>query len=132
MHACRMHLPMLAVVVRGALNMSPQLVLVSMAPYILLTRSAALGFMAHIIAHEGLVHHHDMVLDPHGRLKGYLMTEGVRFLGMPTGMALACKDDIYMSLTSRLQAPTYRGFSCSCSGKPVQNFSNWIHNIEHC
>ena len=69
MAACRaLHLPWLLKALKGALNIIPQLVLASIAPYIVLTRPAALGFMAQLIAHIGHVQFYDATTHPQGRL----------------------------------------------------------------
>ena len=76
-------------VLRGAFTIFPQLVLASIAPYILLTRPAALGFMAQVIAHAGHVRYLKQMSHPNGELKTHLVMDGVRRLGMPAAMVLS-------------------------------------------
>lgn len=74
---------------KGASTITPQLALVSIAPYILLTRPAALGYMAQVIARAGHVQYLKRILHPNAELRTHQVLDGVRLLGMPAAMMLA-------------------------------------------
>ena len=81
MHACRRviaawHLTVL----KGVVINFRQLVLMSIAPCVLLSRPAALAIVAHFIAHGGRVTALD---DPNNCEEHHKVMHGVRLLGMP-------------------------------------------------
>ncbi len=83
---------------KEAFTIFSQLLLASIAPYVLLTLPAALGFMAQLIAHAGHVQYSDRKSHTNGRLKSHLATDGVRLLGMPAAMVLLCRPVTVSSL----------------------------------
>ena len=120
---CRaLHAPPLFRALKLAFMLSPQLGLISIAPYILLTRPAALGFMAQFIAHVGLAQYSDQTAHPSGRPKIYQIVDGVRLLGMPAATALSCNSESErIVLVSQVQATFCIGISCFAScyvGRP--------------
>ena len=89
---CRVvHTPCSFGVLKGAFALSPQLALVGIAPHILLTRPAALGFMAQVIVRAGHVQYVKHMSHPNEELKTHLVMDRVRLLGMPAAMVLACR-----------------------------------------
>ena len=100
MQACRaLHESCSFGVLKRAFAKFPQLALASIAPYILLTRPAALGFMAHLITHAGLMQVLDKVSHLSARFKIHPVTvmDGARLLGMPAATRLSCKHGVSVS-----------------------------------
>ncbi len=92
MQACRaLHEPCSFGVLKGAFSTFPQLVLASIAPYVLLTRPAALAFVAQLITHAGLEQLLEKVPYLSGRLKLHPVMDGARLLGMLALSTLLCK-----------------------------------------